>query len=71
MKKSNIKKYIIYYNDGVYYGTVTFYNLTQKQCEKHLQKEIKDNNKRHETRKYYQINWKNIKRDYSNNNLHW
>jgi len=65
------KVYNIYYDDGVYYGTVTFYNLTQKQTKQQLQTEIDKNNKLHSTRKHYQINFKNIKRDYSSNNLHW
>lgn len=39
------KTYNIYYNDGAYYGTVTFTNKSQEEIEDVIQKEIEDNNK--------------------------
>ena len=57
------KIYNINYNDGVYYGTIKFYNKTKKQIKKYLLSEIKDNNKT--SNKNYCINFKNIKRVYN------
>jgi ribosomal protein S3AE len=39
------KAYNIYYNDGAYYGTMTFNNLSEDVIESEIQAEIKDNNK--------------------------
>lgn len=39
------KIYNIYYNDGVYYGTMAFNNKTQEEIEKLIQDEINENNK--------------------------
>lgn len=38
------KKYIIYYNDGAYYGKMTFNNQSHKQIENRIKKEIEANN---------------------------
>lgn len=42
-----MKKFDIYYNDGAYYGTMTFKNdnITQQEIESEIQKEIENNNK--------------------------
>ena len=39
------KQYNIYYNDGAYYGNMTFNNKSQIEIENYIQNEIKDNNK--------------------------
>jgi L-fucose mutarotase/ribose pyranase (RbsD/FucU family) len=38
-------KYNIYYNDGAYYGTMTFKDTSINKIESEITKEIKDNNK--------------------------
>ena len=58
-----IKKYIINYNDGVYYGTITFFNKSRKFIKRELAAEIKDNNQG--LNKLYHIGFKNIKRVWS------
>lgn len=40
-----LKEYKIYYNDGAYYGTMTFKGKTQDEIEDLIQKEIDSNNK--------------------------
>lgn len=39
------KRYDIHYNDGAYYGTITFRDKSQEEIEDIIQKEIEDNNK--------------------------
>lgn len=39
------KKYDIFYNDGAYYGTITFNNKSKAEIEQSIQKEIESNNK--------------------------
>jgi hypothetical protein len=41
----NPKQYDIYYNDGAYYGTMTFENSSKDEIEKAIAEEIEDNNK--------------------------
>lgn len=38
-------KYNIYYNDGAYYGTITFKNSSREEIEKVIMQEIESNNK--------------------------
>lgn len=40
-----IKKYEIFYNDGAFYGKMTFKNKSQIEIENIIQKEIDSNNK--------------------------
>ena len=40
-----MKKYNVYYNDGAYYGTMTFKNKPQIEIERLIQAEIDRNNK--------------------------
>ena len=40
-----MKKYNVYYNDGVYYGTMAFKNKSQIEIERLIQAEIDRNNK--------------------------
>ena len=54
------KRYKIFYNDGAFYGSITFINKTNKFIQKFFSREIKDNNKNYN--KNYNINFKNIKR---------
>lgn len=54
-----LKKYNIYYNDGAFYGTVTFKNKTQSEIESLIQDEINDNNKN--PNKMYHITRNNFK----------
>ena len=54
------KRYEIYYNDGAFYGEVTFTNKTRKFIKDFFIKEIKNNNKN--TNKLYHIGFKNIKK---------
>lgn len=39
------KKYEIFYNDGAYYGTMVFNNMSQTEIEDRIQLEIDNNNK--------------------------
>lgn len=39
------RRYDIYYNDGAYYGAITFENKSQDEIEDLIQEEIDDNNK--------------------------
>ena len=39
------KEYDIFYNDGAYYGTMTFKNKSQFEIEDLIQEEIRKNNK--------------------------
>ena len=39
------KKYNVFYNDGVYYGTMTFRDVSQVEIELAIQAEINNNNK--------------------------
>lgn len=39
-----MKKFDIYYNDGAYYGTITFENSSQEEIKKVINQEIADNN---------------------------
>lgn len=38
------KKYEIHYNDGAYYGTIEFNNMSSEDIEYEIQKEIENNN---------------------------
>ena len=40
-----MKKFNIYYNDGAYYGTITFENSLQEEIKKVIMQEIENNNK--------------------------
>lgn len=41
-----MKKFNIYYNDGAYYGTLTFNeNISKNEIEKIIMQEIENNNK--------------------------
>ena len=40
-----MKRYNIYYNDGAYYGTITFKNATENEIENAIMQEIEKNNK--------------------------
>ena len=40
-----MRKFDIHYNDGAYYGTITFENSSQEEIEKVIQQEITDNDK--------------------------
>ena len=40
-----MEKYNVYYNDGVYYGTITFENSTKDEIESAIMQEIEENNK--------------------------
>lgn len=53
------KRYDIYYNDGAYYGTITFDNKSQDEIEAVIQAEINDNNKN--TNPMYHISRRNFK----------
>lgn len=39
------KRYNVFYNDGTYYGTMTFGDVSQSEIETLLQAEIDSNNK--------------------------
>ena len=54
------KRYKIYYNDGAFYGSITFINKTNKFIQKFFLNEINSNNKN--INKNYHINFKNVKR---------
>lgn len=51
--------YSIYYNDGVFYGTMEFKNKSNEEIEKCIQKEIEDNNRN--INPDYHISRKNFK----------
>jgi len=54
----------IHYNDGAYYGTVTFNDLSQKDIETEIQREISKNNAhmdKYADHSMYHISKKNFK----------
>ena len=53
------KTYNIYYNDGAYYGTITFTNKTSEEIENCISEEIKENKKN--INSLYHINRNNFK----------
>ena len=53
------KVYEVYYNDGVYYGTLTFIGYSQNEIEESIQCEIDSNNKN--SNKDYHISRNNFK----------
>lgn len=40
-----MKKYEVFYNDGIHYGTMTFEGMSQAAIETDIQEEISRNNK--------------------------
>lgn len=53
------KVYEVYYNDGVYYGTLSFIGCSQNEIEESIQCEIDSNNKN--SNKDYHISRNNFK----------
>lgn len=53
------KEYNIFYNDGAYYGTITFKEIPQNEIETLIQAEIDNNNKNINT--LYHITRNNFK----------
>lgn len=54
------QEYTVSYNDGAYYGTITFINKTKEDIEEYIRLEIKENNKN--TNKAYHISRENFKK---------
>jgi len=53
------QKYIINYNDGVYYGVIIFKNKTKEEIEDYIRLEIERNNKN--SNPLYHISRENFK----------
>ena len=58
-----MKHFNIYYNDGVYAGTISFINKSRKFIKSYLSKVIKKEFNKNPNKAYH-INFKNIKRVY-------
>lgn len=66
-----MKVYKIYYNDGAYYGTMTFNGVSQEEIEEEIQNEIDRNNShmdKYAYHKMYHISRDNFKEVNSNVN---